>query len=70
MGRKIPKEFSSIPAIESQKKTVDEVIGTEKKPTGQLILDTDPNKEIMEIGGVPEEHREVNVKFSRARKNI
>uniref|UniRef100_A0A914I608 NADH dehydrogenase [ubiquinone] iron-sulfur protein 4, mitochondrial n=1 Tax=Globodera rostochiensis TaxID=31243 RepID=A0A914I608_GLORO len=48
---------SSIPLIEPHQKRIDDILSP-VKATGDLTVETSPTKEIMEIGGVPEAHRE------------
>jgi hypothetical protein len=42
-----------------KKKGLAEVLGSERKLPAKITIENDQNKEIMDIGGVPEEHREV-----------
>ncbi|KAL3102133.1 hypothetical protein niasHS_003542 [Heterodera schachtii] len=52
------KQRNPIPLVdEPNKKSIKDILEP-AKITGDLTQEIDPNKEIMEIGGVPEEHRE------------
>lgn len=39
--------------------TIDEILGSAHKLPLTIVVESDQNKEVMDIGGVPQEHREV-----------
>jgi hypothetical protein len=53
------KPMPKVPAIETKLKVTDEVIEPRPKLPAKIAIEIDPNKEIMDISGVPEEHQEV-----------
>jgi len=53
------KRPAVIPAVESTGKETVDVLGERHKLPEVIPLEVDSNKEVMDIGGVPEEHREV-----------
>lgn len=52
------KTQSTTPAMESKMKGLEEIIGTGRKLPATIQVEVDSNKEIMDLGGVPEDHRE------------
>jgi hypothetical protein len=48
-----------LPAIGTKKKHLEDLTEGQRKLPEKVVVENEPNKEIMEISGVPEEHREV-----------